>query len=72
MHAGHLVTENDRRFLPEVAVDDVDAIAQAIETHGGKIVLPKMVIEGVGRLIQFEDTEGNLVGAMHYDEPSAS
>jgi hypothetical protein len=26
------------------------------------------VIVGIGRLIFFEDTEGNLAGAMQYDE----
>ena len=51
-----------------ISVDDVDATAKRVETHGGKVLMPKAEIPGVGRLIQFEDTEGNVVCAMHYDE----
>ena len=50
-----------------VAVDDVDRIAKAVEAAGGKVVMPKVEIPGVGRLIYFQDTEGNVAGAMHYD-----
>ena len=40
---------------------------------GGKIVMQPYHIETVGTLIWFEDTEGNLVGAMKYDrDPSHS
>ncbi len=49
-----------------VAVEDVKAIAQAIEQHGGKVTMQPFVIEGVGTLIMFEDTEGNTAGAMQY------
>lgn len=48
-------------------VDDLKATIAAIEAGGGKIVMPPYRIEGVGELIYFEDTEGNLVGAMQYD-----
>jgi predicted enzyme related to lactoylglutathione lyase len=50
-----------------VSVDDLDAIAAAIPQHGGTISRPPMVIETVGRLLMFEDTEGNTVGAMRYE-----
>ena len=49
-----------------IAVEDVTAIAAAVEEHGGKVLVPEMEIPTVGRLIQFEDTEGNVVGAMRY------
>ena len=48
-------------------VDDLDATIKAIEAGGGKIVMPPYYIGGVGSLIWFEDTEGNLMGAMKYD-----
>jgi len=48
-------------------VEDLKATIAAIEAGGGKIIMPPYHIEGVGELIYFEDTEGNLVGAMQYD-----
>jgi predicted enzyme related to lactoylglutathione lyase len=47
-------------------VADLKATIAAIEASGGKIVMPPYRIDGVGELIYFEDTEGNLVGAMQY------
>lgn len=57
-----------RGFECTIGVDDVDAIAGAIVEHGGRIVTDKFHIVGVGWLIRFEDTEGNVVGAMRYEE----
>ena len=51
------------------AVDDVDAIAAAVEANGGTISYGKAVIPTVGTLIRFLDTEGNDIGAMRYDVP---
>ena len=53
-------------FECTIAVDDVDTIAKTVEAEGGKITVPKFVIPGVGELIQFKDTEGNIVCAMCY------
>jgi predicted enzyme related to lactoylglutathione lyase len=50
-----------------VAVDDLHAARAAIEAGGGRIVSGPFHIETVGALIWFEDTEGNLCGAMRYD-----
>ena len=36
-----------------IAVDDVAAIAEAIDTHGGKVTMPAFVLDGVGTLIKF-------------------
>jgi predicted enzyme related to lactoylglutathione lyase len=46
--------------------EDVHAIAAAIEKHGGKVTHQPFVIETVGTLIMFGDTEGNVAGAMQY------
>lgn len=54
-------------FEVTMAVDDIDATVAAVEAAGGKIVMQPYHIETVGTLIWFEDTEGNLVGAMKYD-----
>ena len=56
-------------FEATMAVEDLDATMAAIEAAGGRIVAPPFYIEGVGRLAYFEDPEGNLVGAMQYDQP---
>ncbi len=50
-----------------ISVESLDEVAASIERHGGKITMPKSEIEGVGWLLQFEDTEGNIAFAMRYD-----
>ncbi|MCA8950814.1 MAG: VOC family protein [Planctomycetes bacterium] len=55
-----------RGFECTIGVDDVGAIAAAVAQHGGKVTLQPFLIETVGTLIMFEDTEGNVVGAMQY------
>jgi len=57
-------------FECSISVDDVDAVARAVEAHGGKIVMAKAAIPGVGWIVKFLDTEGNLVCAASND-PSA-
>jgi predicted enzyme related to lactoylglutathione lyase len=54
-------------FETSFGVEDLEATIVAIEASGGKIIMQPYRIEGVGKLIYFEDTEGNLVGAMQYD-----
>ena len=46
---------------------DVDAVAAAVTANGGRVLMPKATIPGVGDLIWFEDPEGNVAGAMRYD-----
>ena len=52
---------------PTFSVEDVDAIAAAVEANGGTIIMPKAVIPTIGTLIRFLDTEGNDIGAMAYE-----
>lgn len=49
------------------AVDDVKAVAERVRANGGEILMEPTIIVGVGELIFFRDTEGNVVGAMRYD-----
>jgi uncharacterized protein len=53
-------------FECTVAVDDVDAVAAAVLANGGRIVMERTTIPGVGDLIFFEDPSGNVAGAMQY------
>ena len=55
-------------FECTVAVDDVDATAKAVVAQGGRILMDKATIAGVGDLIFFEDPEGNIAGAMQYHD----
>jgi predicted enzyme related to lactoylglutathione lyase len=55
-------------FECTVSVSDIDAAAKAIEANGGTIVMQICTLPGVGRLLFFRDPEGNLAGAMQYDE----
>lgn len=48
-------------------VDDLDATVAAIQAAGGVVLMEPFRIEGVGRLIFFRDTEGNVAGAMQYE-----
>lgn len=54
-------------FECTVAVDDIDATERAVAAAGGKVAMARSVIVGVGTLMFFEDTEGNVFGAMQYD-----
>jgi predicted enzyme related to lactoylglutathione lyase len=56
-------------FECTIAVDDVDVISAAVKTGGGRITMEKSAIPTVGEVIYFEDTEGNVVGAMKYESP---
>jgi predicted enzyme related to lactoylglutathione lyase len=70
---GPVVAIQERRDLletktnaPEVTitVDDVDQAIEAAERLGGKVVMPKASIPGVGDLVFFTDPSGNLIGAI--------
>ncbi len=48
-------------------VDDIHATVAAIQANGGKVIMQPFHIETVGHLIFFQDTEGNVAGAMQYE-----
>jgi len=56
-----------RGFECTISVDDIEATAAAIEKNGGKIVMQICTLAGIGRLLFFQDPEGNIAGAMQYD-----
>jgi len=53
-----------------IEVDSVDKFAEKVTANGGKVVVPKMSIPGVGYQIYCQDTEG-LVFGLHQFDPSA-
>ena len=48
-------------------VSSVDQFTAKIEANGGKVVVPKMPIPGVGWLAYCQDPDGNVFGIMHND-----
>lgn len=50
-----------------IAVENLDAVTTAIAREGGRILMDKVPIPTIGVLTKFEDTEGNVVGAMAYE-----
>lgn len=57
-------------FVNTVGVSSVDEFAAKVVEHGGKVVVPKMLIPGVGHLVYCQDTEQNVFGIIEGD-PSA-
>lgn len=55
-------------FECTIAVDSIDDTEQKVVAAGGKIIMKRSVIVGVGTLMFFQDTEGNAFGAMQYDQ----
>lgn len=55
-------------FECSITVEDVDSLIPTIKENGGKIVMPKTAIPGVGWIVKFLDTEGNLLCAIEYDQ----
>jgi predicted enzyme related to lactoylglutathione lyase len=54
-------------FECTISVASIDATADAVLSRGGRTIIPKTVIAGVGTLMFFQDPEGNVFGAMQYD-----
>lgn len=54
-------------FECTISVASIDDTAKAVAANGGTVVIPKSIIVGVGTLMFFSDTEGNVFGAMQFD-----
>lgn len=70
INGGVFKREGPVNFVNTIDVPSVDDFAAKITEHGGKVVVPKMAIPGVGYLIYCQDTESNVFGIMQGD-PSA-
>jgi predicted enzyme related to lactoylglutathione lyase len=51
-----------------IDVASLDQAVASVAQHGGKTVVPKMAIPGVGHLAYCSDTEGNVFGLMQADK----
>jgi predicted enzyme related to lactoylglutathione lyase len=58
-------------FECTVGVDDVGAVTRAALAAGGRVLMPRSTIPGVGHLVWLADPSGNVVGAMQYDADAA-
>ena len=54
-----------------VDVPDIDVYIEKVKQHGGKVVVEKHAIPGVGYNAYCKDVEGTLFG-IHQEDPSAS
>lgn len=54
-------------FECTLAVESIDETEQQILANGGKVVLPRSIISGVGTLMFFQEPGGNVFGAMQYE-----
>lgn len=62
-----LESDPTRGFECSFGVEDVDAVHERILAAGGRILMERFTITGVGHLIAFEDPGGNPVLAMEYN-----
>ncbi len=51
-----------RQTINYVAVDEIEPIVAQVEEHGGKVLLPKQEVQGVGWLSLIADPDGNVFG----------
>ena len=61
---GGMMMRTDKVKAPVLAinVDSVDDYVKKVETAGGKIIMPKTDVMGMGWYAYFLDSEGNVVG----------
>lgn len=63
-----LLDEPTNGFECTVAVADLDAAVAAGQGAGGRVLMDRSTIPGVGHLVFLADPAGNVVGAMQYDQ----
>ena len=51
---------DEKGILIAMEVSSVDEYGEKILKSGGKIIMPKDIIPGIGYIASFEDTEGNI------------
>ncbi len=70
---GAIMRRNEHlpNIVNTVDVTSLDAALEKVEGAGGKVVMPKMAVPGIGWLAYCQDTEGNTFGMMQSDEKAA-
>ncbi|MHB9032788.1 MAG: VOC family protein [Anaerolineae bacterium] len=67
---GGAITRRDEMMqgtVNTIGVDSVDKYETLVQASGGKILMPKRAIPGIGYMAYCEDTEGNVFGIMEND-----
>jgi predicted enzyme related to lactoylglutathione lyase len=59
--------QEDNYVVNTIEIDDIDAIIAQIESKGGKILVPKAAVPGVGWFAIFEDPAKNKLSVMQDD-----
>ncbi len=54
----------DMSVINIIQVEILDMAIKIIETHGGKIVVPKFAVPGLGWSLYFKDPEGIIMGLL--------
>ena len=67
INGGLMKNGNVKTTTNTISVESVESAIAATTSAGGKLVMPKTPIPGVGYFAYCEDTEGNLFGVMHAD-----
>ena len=67
-HAGAMQTEAEMRvppnWLPYLETDDLDAALPRAESLGGKVMMPRMDMEGIGAFAVLQDSVGAAFGLL--------
>ena len=64
INGGIFKREGQINYVNTIDVPSVDEFVAKITEHGGREVVPKVMIPGVGFLVYCQDTEGNVFGIM--------
>jgi predicted enzyme related to lactoylglutathione lyase len=67
INGGMMKRGNVQTTTNTLGVESVDASVATVTKAGGKLIMPKTPIPGVGYFAYCEDTEGNLFGLMQAD-----
>ena len=71
INGGIFKREGQVNYVNTIDVPSVDDFAARITEHGGREVVPKVAIPGVGYLVYCQDTEGNVFGILQADKEAA-
>lgn len=67
INGGLFVRRGQVGHVNTVEVDSVDDYIEKVTVAGGKVVVPKMAIPGIGWLAYCQDTEESVFGVMQND-----
>jgi len=59
--------EQKQNVVNTISVPDIDDAVEKVKKNGGKVLMPKMTIPGIGYNTYCQDTEGNVFGILEED-----